>query len=236
MKCIAVDDEPLALDLISDYITRTPFLVLEEKFSNPFKALTYLLNNQVDLLFLDINLPELSGLQLLKSLPFKPKVVFTTAYSEYGAESYEYDAIDYLIKPIRYERFLKAVNKAAEQVILKKSERNIADIPVANSDSVMIKSGTQLFKIKLDQILYIEGAGNYMTFFTTDKKILSLLTMKDVLNLLPADRFIRIHKSYIVAFNHIDIVENHRVIIKSKAIPIGITYRQQFLLRSKENR
>ncbi len=231
MKCIAIDDEPLALDLMVDYISRTPFLEFDKGFTNPFNALTYLMNNPVDLIFLDINLPELSGIQLLKSLPTRPMVIFTTAYPEYGAESYDYDAVDYLIKPIKYERFLKAANKATERHNLKKKEKHSPEPLAGGDDFIMIKSGTQHFKVKLDQILYIEGAGNYMTFYTSDKKILSLLTMKDAIELLPSDKFVRIHKSYIVSLNHIDIVENHRVIIKGKPIPIGITYRQQFLLR-----
>lgn len=233
MRCIAVDDEPLALDLIKDYIKRTPFLDFQEGFTNPFKALTYLLSNQVDLIFLDINLPELSGMQLLKSLPTKPMVIFTTAYPEFGAESYDYNAVDYLLKPFRYERFLGSVNKAVELSVLKKVEKNIPELNVKADDCVMIKSGTQVFKVKVDQIYYVEGAGNYMTFYTKEKKILSLLTMKEVLNILPSEKFVRVHKSFIVSINHIEIIENHRVIIKGKPIPIGITYRQEFLLRTK---
>jgi len=116
MKCIVIDDEPFALDLIKDYVIKTPYLELIESFTNPFKALAYLINKHADLIFLDINMPELSGIQLLNSLPYQPKVIFTTAYPEYGAESYEYNAVDYLLKPIKYERFLKAVNKVHNPV------------------------------------------------------------------------------------------------------------------------
>ena len=168
MKCIVIDDEPFALELISGYSKKTPFLEFAGGFTNPFKALTFLINSSVDLIFLDINMPELSGIQLLKSLSSAPKVVFTTAYSEYGAESYDYDAIDYLLKPIKYERFLKAVHKAID--ITKKESVNSEKIK-EHDGFIFIKSGKQRFKIPVDEILYIEGAGNYMTFYTLNKKI-----------------------------------------------------------------
>jgi two-component system, LytTR family, response regulator len=209
---MVVDDEPLALDLIVGYITKTPFLELSGSFSNPFKALTFLIDQPECLVFLDINMPELSGIQLLKSLPVKPMVVFTTAYPEFGAESYEYDAIDYLLKPVKYERFLKAANKAMELV----SDRH---------DYVLIKSGTQVNKVRTDDILYVEGAGNYMTFFTKGKKIMTLLSMTEVLALLPSSKFVRIHKSYVVNSDSIDVIEKHRVLINKQSIPIGVTYR-----------
>jgi len=209
---MVVDDEPLALDLIVGYITKTPFLELSGSFSNPFKALTFLMDQPECLVFLDINMPELSGIQLLKSLPVKPMVVFTTAYPEFGAESYEYDAIDYLLKPVKYERFLKAANKAMELV---------SDRP----DYVLIKSGTQVNKVRTNDILYVEGAGNYMTFFTKGKKIMTLLSMTEVLELLPSSNFVRIHKSYVVNSDCIDVIEKHRVLINKESIPIGVTYR-----------
>ncbi len=225
---MVVDDEPLALELIEGYITKTPFLQLVGSFPNPFKALTFLMQNSVDLLFLDINMPELSGIQLLKSLPTRPLVVFTTAYPEFGAESYDFDAIDYLLKPVKYERFLKAVNKAREY-----SGHGSAIHPdpiekeasAKTTEYILIKNGTQVNKIRTDQILYIEGAGNYMTFFTREKKIMSLLSMSEVLDLLPDGRFVRVHKSYIVNKDNIDIIEKHRLIINKQPIPIGITYR-----------
>ncbi len=223
MRCIVIDDEPYALDLIKGYIERTPFLELVDSFTNPFKALTFLQTNEVDLAFLDINMPELTGLQLIKSLTNPPKVIFTTAYPEFGAESYEYNAIDYLLKPVKYERFLKATNKVMEDLDKQKSD--------PNQETVFIKSGTQINQIQIDSILYIEGAGNYMTFYTNTKKLLTLLSMKEVLDLLPAEEFVRIHKSFIVSLPHIEIIEKHRVIIKGKPIPIGVTYREEFLKR-----
>jgi two-component system LytT family response regulator len=229
---MVVDDEPFALDLILGYVSRTPFLELSGAFSNPFKALTALLNNSVDLVFLDINMPELSGIQLLKSLPTRPMVVFTTAYSEFGAESYEFDAIDYLLKPVKYERFLKAVSKAMEHSghgILQQPEIP-ENLPVVdNPPFILIKSGTRVNKVRTDQILYIEGAGNYMTFHTREKNIMALLSMTEVLEMLPAGRFVRIHKSFVVNKDCIDVIEKHRVIINRQSIPIGVTYRSMDL-------
>jgi DNA-binding LytR/AlgR family response regulator len=228
MKCIAIDDEPFALELISGYIKKTPSLEFAGEFTNPFRAMEFLLKTSVDLVFLDINMPELSGLELLKSLPVQPKVIFTTAYSQYGAESYDYNAVDYLLKPVRYDRFLKAVNKAVGNVQAKREEvitENNADQSV---QSVMVKSGSQIFKIETDDILYVEGAGNYMTFFTKKGKIMALLPMNEILKLLPSNQFIRIHKSYIISLKHIDVIERARVIINKISIPIGITYREHF--------
>jgi two-component system, LytTR family, response regulator len=229
MKCTVIDDEPFAVELIKDYILKTPFLELGECFCNPFKALTYLTGNHTDLIFLDINMPELTGLQLLKSLPEAPRVIFTTAYPEFGAESYDYNAIDYLLKPVRYERFLKAVNKAVTLIKQMPSENLKSDSPSEKTDFIYVKSGIRLIKIKPSEILYVEASGNYMTFHTTEKRFLSLLTMQEAMDLLPEDMFARIHKSFIVSLNHIDAIEKHDVIIKGKPLPIGITYKEQFL-------
>lgn len=231
MKCIAVDDEPFALDLITGYIEKTPFLELQGGFSNPLKALSFLMSNPVDLVFLDINMPELSGLQMLNSLKHKPQVVFTTAYSEYGAESYNYDATDYLLKPIKYERFLKAVNKAYEITGRNKGERMVVETAPSENTAILLKSGSQVYRISPENILFVEGAGNYMTFYTTEKKILSLLTMKEALQQLPSEQFVRVHKSYVVSLKHIDVIERHQLLVKGHKIPVGITYREQFFAK-----
>jgi DNA-binding LytR/AlgR family response regulator len=228
MKCVAVDDEPFALDLISGYIKKTPSLEFIEGFTNPFKAMDFLLKSSVDLVFLDINMPELSGIELIKSLPVAPKIIFTTAYSQYGAESYEYSAVDYLVKPVKYDRFLKAVNKATAIINVKQEEGLLHNTPEQEKQSVLIKSGSQTFKILTDDILYIEGAGNYMTFYTKKGKIMALLPMSDILKLLPLNTFVRVHKSYIISLKHIDVIERARVIINKTSIPIGITFREHF--------
>ncbi|RXQ92258.1 response regulator transcription factor [Ancylomarina salipaludis] len=233
MKCIAVDDEPFALDLIESYIKKSPFLKFHGGFSNPLKALSFLMSNPVDLVFLDINMPELSGLQLLNSLKHKPQVVFTTAYSEYGAQSYEYDAIDYLLKPIKYERFLKAVNKAYDLSGKSRGEGMVVDATPVCKIAIHIKSGSQMYRLQPEDILFVEGAGNYMTFYTKEKKVLSLRTMKETLQQLPSDMFVRVHKSYVVSLMHIDVIERHQLVVKGNKIPIGITYREQFFAKYK---
>ena len=228
MRCIAIDDEPFALELIAGYIQSTPFLEYVEGFTNPFKAMSFLMDHRVDLVFLDINMPEISGMELLKSLPSIPRVIFTTAYSEFGAESYDFDAVDFLVKPVRYDRFLKAVNKA----------KGSAQMPAENvvrphaagepDESILVKSGTQLFRIETGDIFYIEGAGNYSTFHTKKGKIMALLPMNDIINLLPPHMFMRIHKSYIISLKQIGVIERARVMINGSSIPIGITYREHF--------
>lgn len=233
MKCIIIDDEPLALDLIKSYVEKTPMLHLEGTFTNPFKALSFLIDNEVDLIFLDINMPELSGLQLLNSLSKKPLVIFTTAYPEFGAESYNYDAVDYLLKPINYVRFLKSVTKALESFKGKNTEAithnaGSGAVEPMRDNHILIKSSTKLHKIDLDEILYIEGAGNYWSFQLKDKKILSLFTYNEIIALLPKDEFIRIHKSFVVPKSKISIIEKHQITIDGKILPIGLTFREHF--------
>lgn len=231
MKCTVIDDEPYALELIKDYIQRTPFLELASCFSNPFKAMDFLNKERVDLIFLDINLPEISGIQLYKSLNYSPLVIFTTAYPEFAAESYEYNAVDYLVKPIKYDRFLKAVNKASGLITTSSDSipQEVKPVQKSKDDCIYIKSGNQLVKVFPNEILYIEAAGNYMFFHTREKKVMSLLNAKEVLELLPRNNFVRIHKSFIISLDHIDAIERHDVIVSGKRIPIGITYREHFL-------
>ena len=239
MKCLIVEDEPFALELTRGYVLRTPFLFLSEAFTNPFKALTFLMENEIDLLFLDINMPELSGLELLNSLPIPPMVIFTTAYPEFGAESYNYNAVDYLLKPITYGRFLKAVNKAVELRGAKMEVQPLASRTQDNiptPEQIFLKSGKKVHMVKVESILYIEGAGNYMAFYLTGgKKILSLFNMKELMKLLPGNRFVRIHKSYVVALEHLDFVERHQVSIQGNILPIGLTYREHFFERNKRD-
>ena len=219
MRCIAVDDEPFALELISGYIQKTPFLEFIAGFTNPFKAMSFLSKTPIDLVFLDINMPEISGIDLLKSLSHVPKVIFTTAFAEFGAESYEFNAVDFLLKPVKYDRFLKAVNKA--NVTANQSAETA-------KESILVKSGSQIFQIAIADILYVEGAGNYMTFYTKTGRVMALMPMNDILKMLPSKTFMRIHKSYIISLTHVDIIEKARVIINKIPIPVGITYREHF--------
>ncbi|WP_396189283.1 LytR/AlgR family response regulator transcription factor [Flavobacterium sp.] len=236
MKCVIIDDEPLAIELLESYVNKTNLLTLKGSFTNPFKALSFLIEEDVDLVFIDINMPELNGLQLLKSLSKQPMVIFTTAYPEYGVESYEYNAIDYLLKPITYQRFFKGVNKAYEQ--FKKNSTDYQELPlkVSNDEKlpanqfIFVKSSTKIHKIELNDIFFIEGAGNYWSFQLKDKKILSLYTYQEIAKLLPTDEFIRIHKSFIVSKSKINVIEKHQVTIGNKKIPIGLTYRELFFI------
>jgi two-component system LytT family response regulator len=227
MTCIAVDDEPKALEILEYFIGRTPFLELSGTFRDPFLAMEFISKNKPDLVFLDINMPELSGIQLLRSLRTAPMIILTTAYSEYAIDSYELDVIDYLLKPFEFERFLKAVMKAKELSQLKHEREKREIIPERLSENVIyIKSGTKTFRIRANSILYIEGLGNYVTFVLADRKIVTYLSIQEALNMLPANLFCRIHKSYIISLKHIDVIEKHQVIIKDKAIPIGSTFRE----------
>jgi DNA-binding LytR/AlgR family response regulator len=219
MKCLVIDDEPKAVEILSDYIEKVPNLECAGAFRDPLKALNHIQNNPVDLLFLDINMPDLSGIQFLNALEHHPLVIFTTAYSEYALDSYDYDAVDYLLKPIEFDRFLKAVNKAFRRFKEKKKER----VPL-RGDTIFIKSGTDYHKLDTRNILYIKGTGNYLTFVTLNKEILTLLTMKEALELLPP-QFHRIHKSYIINLDHVELIDTEEVKIKDQRIPIGDHYR-----------
>ena len=225
MKCVAIDDEPVALDILKDYMEKVPFLECVGVFRDPLKALDYLRKKKIDLIFLDINMPDLSGIQFLKTLKKPPLVVFTTAYSEYALESYDYDAVDYLLKPIEFERFVKAANKAEEMMRIKAKDRPIWS---GERDYIFIKSGTNFHKVKTKDIYYIKGTGNYVTFVLDQKEILSLMTMTKALEGLPRDLFVRVHKSYIVNSHHVDLVENEELRIRGERIPIGDSYKQSF--------
>lgn len=230
MDCLIVDDEPIAIEILKEYITKISFLKLAKTFRNPLQALEYLQKNEIDLLFLDINMPDLTGIQFLNSLTYSPLVIFTTAYSQFALDSYEYDAIDFLLKPIEFERFLKAVNKAFDHFKL----RNIKHHSKTQTNgekvkgSILIKSGTQLHQIKINDILYIKGAGNYVTIFIENQKIMTLLTMDKLLHMLPSEQFIRIHRSYIVNTDKINIIDKEQIKIRDVSIPIGDNFKETF--------
>jgi len=231
MRCLVIDDEPTALEIIKDYVEKVPFLECAGTFRDPLEALDFIQKNPIDLIFLDINMPDLTGIQFLKSLESQPLVIFTTAYSKYALESYEYDAVDYLLKPIEFDRFLKAVNKAFKQYQIKTSSLMTF---AKDSDFILIKSGTEYYKMKLSDILYVRGTGNYVTFVTKKKEILSLLAMKDVSETLSSKMFFRIHKSYIINFSHVDLIESDQVKINNEYIPIGDHYRESFFNTIKQ--
>ena len=233
LTAIAVDDEPRALEIISLHAEKISFLDLQHTFRDAVDAIAWLQNNPIDLIFLDINMPNLSGLKFRQLIGEKAMIIFTTAYSEYAVESYEQNAVDYLVKPIVFERFLKGVLKAKNQSGIQAIS---SDTPLTPSSdltvsSIFIKSGTKHFQLNTDDILFLEKDGNYVFFHTNDRKVISRLNMTQVLDMLPEEKFLRIHKSYIVALQHIDIVENHQVTIKHNKIPIAKVYRKTLLER-----
>lgn len=233
INCIIIDDEPLARNLLAEYVKKIPSLNLIQTFSNPLDAMEVLQNQPVDLMFLDIQMPEITGISFLKILKKKPLVVLTTAYSEYALESYELDVVDYLLKPITLERFLIGVEKVSQRL---SSEKEIAPPPssqeVANSEPaqsfVFVKDGTKLVKIRWNDILYIEGMKDYVAIHTRQQKIVSLQRLKTLETQLPADQFIRIHHSYIVSLEGIDVIHKDKVQIGKSFIPISDSYKKQF--------
>jgi DNA-binding LytR/AlgR family response regulator len=223
ITCVAIDDEPLALDVLTDFASKTPGLELKGTFTDAFKALEYLKAEDVDVIFLDIQMPQLTGIQLLKSLSNPPLVIFTTAYSKYAVEGFNMDAIDFLLKPFAYERFLKAVNKVSDYLAHKDKPT-----PADNLEFIFLKSDYQIVKVSLDEIQYIEGMDDYVKIFTNDKMVLSNITMKDMLKKLPASNFIRVHRSYIVPLKRIESVRNKRIKLGEKMIPVGDSYAEGF--------
>ncbi|PSL46688.1 LytTR family two component transcriptional regulator [Chitinophaga niastensis] len=221
LTAIAIDDEPVALAVIKNHAAMVPFLDMKGFFTNAFEAMDFLSKEKVDLLFLDIKMPDISGLDFLSSLPQPPMTIFTTAYSEHAVKSFELDAIDYLLKPFSLIRFIKACNKANSLLQLKQNGTPVTkDVP----EYIFVKSGYEQFRIVLDDILYLESAGNYVNFILTDRKLISRLSMQEAVDLLPAGLFTRVHRSYIVANNKIERADRNSLYIKNIPIPIGAAY------------
>lgn len=235
IKCIAVDDEYLALDIIEAYVKKTPFLELVAKFDNAISAMEYLNQNKVDLLFLDIQMKELTGLQLLKSLRVKPMVILTTAYDNYALQSYEFDVMDYLLKPIPFERFVKAMDKAYNHFLSLQPKANLKSKNIAISDSseefFFVKSGTKLERIVFEDILYIKGERDYLNIVTQQKNFLVLHNFKYFEDLLPKNFFFRVHKSYMVALNKIKSINGNIIQINEVNIPISSSYKAAFFAK-----
>jgi DNA-binding LytR/AlgR family response regulator len=219
MTCIVIDDEPKALEVIERYCQKTGLVSLKATFREPLKAIEFLNREKVDLIFLDINMPDISGMHLLQTLSPRPLIIFTTAYSQYAVESYELNAVDYLLKPITFERFLLAINKAAAAL----GSKNTTGMD--EGAAVFIKSGPQTYRVKVSEILYLEKNGNYITVHAKDGNILIRENMGDIFDLVPAADFIRVHKSYVVGIRHISMIEVHQLIVNGEKIPIGSTYR-----------
>ncbi len=227
IRCLAIDDEKLALDLLEDNISKVPFLQLAAKCKSAFEAMDILRSQTIDLIFLDIQMPDVSGIQMLKSLHEKPLVIFTTAFSDYALEGFNLDAVDYLLKPYTFERFLKAVNKAREYMEMHDQTQKVETGKTGFSECIFVRADYKLVKIDLNEILFIEGLGDYVKIYTGEKPILTQMSMKAMEEKLPADKFIRIHRSFIVAFNKIEYVQKQQLGISKREIPISEHYREQ---------
>lgn len=229
MKCLLVDDEPLALDILENYLKKIPGLDLIGKCSNALEASEFLKNHKIDLMFLDIQMPEITGLEFMRSLSNPPLVVFCTAYSDFAVEGFELDAIDYLLKPVSFERFSKTIDRAREYMALKKNDS--VEAPDLENDYIFIKSNQKQIKLSYDNILYVEAFADYVKLYTTEKRYITLQTMKNMEQKLPKDKFIRVHRSFIVGTKYITSFNSSELEIGAVKIPVGKNYKDEFLLR-----
>ena len=218
--CIIIEDEPLALEKTRDFVNKIPFLHLSATFDNALTGLNYLNNNKVDLLFLDINMDELSGIELLESSKISSQVIITTAYQEYALKGYELKITDYLLKPFTFNRFLQAVNKAQENISHRNSDSQL--------DFIFVKTEYRLEKIMLNEIVYIEGMRDYRRIHTVNKKVMTLQNFSEFEKLIPSSMVCRVHKSYMVAINKIVSIERNRIKIADQLIPVSETYKEVF--------
>ncbi len=237
IRCLAVDDEAYAVKIIADYISKVPFLTLVGTTTSAIEALSLVQQGGIDLVFLDIQMPDLTGIQFLKLCGSKCKVILTTAYPEYALEGYEHDVIDYLLKPIPFDRFLKAAQKAYNQLqpVVAAAPSVVTPPPTAaatapEADYMFIKgdSKNKFLKVSYDDVLYIEGLKNYVSVFTPGQRLVTYQTLRDLEEQLPKPPFFRVHKSYIVSIDQIRMIDGHTIYIQDQAIPIGETYRDEF--------
>jgi len=220
LRCLIVDDEPVARKIIREFVEKTSFLTLCGQFEDAITADAFLKQNQADLMFVDIEMPEVSGLEFVKLLPVKPMVIITTAFPEYALEGYELDIIDYLLKPIAYNRFVKAVQKAKEYHDLK----DMAS-PNLLSSYIFVRCERRIEKVELNEIFYIESVGNYINIYLEDRKLSAYLTMRSLESQLPLNEFVKIHQSFLVSFSKISSIEGNHVKINNKLLPISRNYR-----------
>lgn len=235
ITCAIIDDEPLALNLLESYVAKTPFLELRGKYSSAVQAIKGLQEEEAQLLFLDIQMPELTGLEFSKMVSGETRIIFTTAFSQYALEGYKVNALDYLLKPFSYADFLKASKKALEWFELLEKKKSSEEgegsrQSLSSADSIFVKSEYKLVQIMLDEILYIEGLKDYLKIYTSadSKPILSLMSMKSMEELLPSDRFMRVHRSYIVQVNKIRVIDRNRIVFGKTFIPISDSYKAVF--------
>jgi len=230
INCIAIDDEPPALRQIEDYISKVPYLKLKAVFSNPLDLLNFLKDEQIDLIFLDIQMENLSGIELIGLLKTKPMIILTTAFDSYAIEAFDLNVDDYLLKPISFERFLKATEKIYNKVMQQGiSASELSSVQSNEVNYFFVKTEFQIKKIDFDDILYIEGLKEYLIINTVHEKVFTLQTFNEILHSLPKSDFVRVHKSYIVSLKNINSIRKNRILIGEKQIPIGNTYKELFL-------
>jgi two-component system LytT family response regulator len=227
IKCILVDDEPLALNLLESYAVQTPNLEVAGKFTHPVKALEFLQSNPVDLLLIDVQMPDLNGLELVSQLSVKPLIIFTTAYSQYAVEGFKVDAVDYLLKPIDFPDFQRAINKANELLELRSSKNTNIE---TNKEFLFIKSEYKIIRINFGEIIYIQGMSEYVKIHLTGRKpVMSLLSLKALESQLPQSMFMRVHKSYIVNLQKINMIERNEIVYDDGTIiPVSNQYKDAF--------
>ena len=227
IKCLAIDDEPLALQQISAYIDRTPFLEKMALCQSAYEAIEFTDQQPVDLMFVDINMPDLNGLDFVKSLKNKPYIIFTTAYSEYALEGFKVDAVDYILKPISYDEFLRSVNKVRERMTA--TAAATSETVTMNKESLFVKSEYKLIRIQLADIKYIESANEYIQIhLETDKPITTLVRLKTIEGELPKDKFMRVHRSFIVNLDKVKVIDRNRIVFDKVYIPVGDQYKDEF--------
>lgn len=234
LRCCVIDDEPLAAGLIASYIEKTPFMTLVGKFSSPKDAISSILNDAIDVVFLDIQMPQLNGIEFAKIIPPTMRIIFTTAYSNYAIDGFKVNALDYLLKPISYDEFLAAANRALHwhELTMHTNDGNQSapDKTSTDNDSIIIKSEYKLIQIKIADIIYIEGLKDYVKIYVegTDKSIMSLLSMRTLEQKLPSSQFMRIHRSYIVNLSKIRTIERNHIVFDKVQIPISESYKDAF--------
>ena len=230
-KCLIVDDEQLARRLLEEFVRKVPMLELAGMCKNPLEAMDILNSENIDVMFLDIQMPEITGVEFMKSLHHKPATIFTTAYSEYALEGYQLDVIDYLVKPFPLDRFIKAVNKAINYIDLKRNANKTDPEKSMDSNHLLLHADHKIYKVALGDIRYIEGLKEYVSYFTNEKRIIVLQSLKSIEESLPSDKFIRVHRSYIVPIDKIKTLDGNQVQIGDKLIPIGRSYKEDVMKR-----
>ena len=230
IRCLIVDDEQLARELLEDYVGKLPNLEVVKKCKNSMEALECLQEQKIDLIFLDIQMPDLTGVELLKTMNQNPVVIFTTAYSEYALEGYQLDVVDYLLKPFSFERFVQAINKAVDLLNLRSHPAKL-NSGADPGKFITVKGDRKIYKIRLSDIRYIEGLKEYVSYYTETERIIILQSLKSLEELLPSNQFIRIHKSYIASIERIRSVENNKIVIGDQRLPLGKSYKNEVMKR-----